>query len=436
MQQSEIQSDTETPANTGNGLFSMVPSKIIEKIVALVADGKADKAEAKLTAIENFSAASRATREASMGIMGYIMSLAPVRAVSTGYLLARMINGDFAREVLATAMRDGTALMPRIADLAADSKGAPVADALLKRLSASMNAATVNGAPMYGPAELLDAHIMKIVERLKQKKRFTKPEVSDYLTLGSFIDEFLRLPTDKRVDHMRTYGPMCLWDVSHVPTFYYACARKLLTASPPTFLTFNSDLFWDTSAATDMTTMFANNSEFRGDLSTWDVRNVTKMTSTFSGAGITDSGIGSWDVRSLEDATRMFSSTLSLSPDLDFSLWNMRNCKKLSFMFLQSAIQDNKIGEWTLHRDANTTDMLRGAASFRGNLLKWEESHRNAASIPPRPSFGTKRTARSAQQAAKTDIRKLFAKALSAQGREQKKEKGEKKEPEATCAMQ
>jgi surface protein len=428
-----MQSDTETPANTGNWL-SMVPSKIIEKIVSLVAGGEEDKAEARLMAIKPFSDASQLTRDASMGIMGYIMSLAPVRAVSTHDLLARMINGDFAREVLAAAMRDGTALMPRIADLAADSKGAPVADALRKRLRESITAATVNGAPMYGPAELLDAHIKKMVERLKQKKRFTKPESAYYL--GDFIEEFLRLPTDKRVDHMRTYGPMCLWDVSHATTFYYVCAAKLLTASPRTLLTFNSDLFWDTSAATDMTTMFVNNSEFRGDLSTWDVRKVTNMVSTFSGAGITDSGIGSWDVRSLEDATRMFASTLSLSPELDFSLWNMRNCKNLSSMFLKSAIADNKIGEWTLRSDANTRDMLRDAASFRGNLLKWEERHKAAAAIPASPRFGTTHSARSAKQTADTDVRKLFAKALSAQGTEQKKEKGEKTEQEATCAMQ
>jgi hypothetical protein len=132
----------------------------------------------------------------------------------------------------------------------------------------------------------------------------------------------------------------------------------------------------------------------------------------------------------------MFAGTLSLSPELDFSLWNMRNCKNLSSMFLKSAIADNKIGEWTLRSDANTRDMLRDAASFRGNLLKWEERHKAAAAIPASPRFGTTHSARSAKQTADTDVRKLFAKALSAQGTEQKKEKGEKTEQEATCAMQ
>jgi surface protein len=351
-----------------------------------------------------------------------------------------MIHPEFAREVMATAESDGTALMPRIADLAADSKGAPVADALLKRLSASIRNATVKGAPMYGPADLLEPHITELMKRLNQNERFQKPPSPTGLfdpALQNFVTSFLMLSTNERLDHMKTYGPMCLWDTSDVTIFFCVCEAKPSPAEPDTCLTFNSDLFWNTSAATTMTMMFHKNTEFRGDLSTWDVSKVQNMASTFNKAGIEDSGIGGWDVQSLEDATRMFENAILLSPNLDFSLWNMQNCKNLSFMFSESKIEDNNIGEWKLHRDANTTDMLRGAASFKGNLLKWEESHRNAASVPPRPSFGTKRTASSAQQSANTDIRKLFAKALSAQGREQGKKKMEKKEPQAgICAVQ
>jgi hypothetical protein len=414
----------------------MVPIRLTEKIVKLIAHGKADKAEAQLKAIKPFSDASHATREASMGIMGYLLSLAPVRAVSTRALLTRMINLAFAAAVLATASRDGTALMPRIADLAASETGVPVADVLLEKLRVSIHDATVNGAPMYGPKDAkLDAHIKEIVERLKRKERFEKPPSSFHpFLLQEFVRSFLLLSADERINHMRTYGPMCLWDVSRVANFSAVCDAKPLTAEPPTYLTFNSDLFWDTSAATNMASMFLRNAEFRGDLSTWDVRNVQRMVSTFSGTGITDSGIGSWDVRSLEDATRMFFNTPLLSPKLDFSLWNMQNCKNLSLMFFKSAIEDNKIGKWILRSDANTTDMLKHAVSFTGDLP------RAAAAVTAMPSFGTTRSVRTvgAQQTADiTDVRKLFAKALSAQGTEQKKEKREKKEPEAgSCAMQ
>jgi hypothetical protein len=451
MSKSKIKSDAQAPANTGNALFSMVPTELWWKIVTLVAAGKASEAEEKLNALKHLSLASKATKKATMSIMGYVISLAPVRAVSTEALLKKMIYPEFAREVMATAENDSTALMPRIADLAADSKGAPVADALLKRLSASIRNATVNGAPMYGPAKLLDAHITEIMKRLKQNERFKKPpfdtyELHDSYELHDFVRTFLMLSADKRIEHMHTYGPMCLWDVSDVTNFYCVCEAQLLTAEPPTYLTFNSDLFWNTSAATTMSHMFHRNTEFRGDLSTWDVRTVKNMTSTFKEAGITNSGIGSWDVRSLEEAPYMFESALFLSRKLDFSLWNMQNCKNLAFMFLKSAIEDNNIGEWTLHRDANTIGMLIDAASFTGNLSKWRERHKDAAkweghnsdaaAVPETQSFGTTRSARTmeAQQTEVTYVRRLFAKALSAQGTEQQKKKEEQEE--RICAVQ
>jgi hypothetical protein len=134
MSKSKIKSDAQAPVRTGNDWFSMLPKELQWEIVSLVAGGRAGKAAQKLKAIKHLSLVSKATQEATMGIMGYILSLAPVRAVSTKALLKKMIYPEFAREVLATAMRDGTALMPRIADLAADSKGAPVADELLGML--------------------------------------------------------------------------------------------------------------------------------------------------------------------------------------------------------------------------------------------------------------------------------------------------------------
>ena len=445
MSKSKIKSDAQAPANTGNALFSMVPTELWWKIVALVADGKASEAEEKLNALKHLSLASKATQKATMSIMGYVISLAPVRAVPTIALLKKMIYPEFAREVMATAESDGTALMPRIADLAADKKGAPVAHALLKGLSVSIRNATVNGAPMYGPAELLDAHITQMVERLKLNVRFKKPPFDTY-ELHDFVRTFLMLSADKRIEHMHTYGPMCLWDVSDVTNFYCVCEAQLLTAEPPTYLTFNSDLFWNTSAAATMSHMFHRNTEFRGDLSTWDVRTVKNMTSTFKEAGITDSGIGSWDVRSLEEAPYMFESALFLSSKLDFSLWNMQNCKNLAFMFFKSAIEDNNIGEWTLRHDANTTGMLIDAASFTGHLSKWRKRHKDAAkweghnsdaaAVPAMQSFGTTRSATTmeAQQTEVTYVRRLFAKALSAQGTEQQKKK--KEQEESICAVQ
>jgi hypothetical protein len=398
--------------STGD-MFSMVPRGLMRKIVFLVSKGMADQVEGKLKALAHFSEASTATREAAMGVMGYVMSLAPVRAVSTSTLLERMSHRDFAAEVVRTALRQSSALMPRIADLAASETGAAVADALHGRLFASIRGATVNGERMYGDDDVaLEGHTTDIIRLLKEK-RFEKPDLRGKINgFQVFIVQFLNLPVPKRIEHMLRHGPMCIWDVSHVANFSFACS--VLNAKGP--VTFHSDLFWETSGARVMNEMFFHNSEFRGDMSTWDVREVRDMDKMFCKAGIEDSGIGSWDVRSLETARHMFTRAMSLSPSLKLSRWNMQHCKDLSFMFSESSITDNQIGTWTLLETARTRGMFEGATKFRGVLSAWLPTHRDVAAAPD-PS---KEAANSfgAVQSQDDLIRGLFADAMNKTGKE------------------
>ena len=186
---------------------------------------------------------------------------------------------------------------------------------------------------------------------------------------------------------MRKYGPMCMWDVSHVKNFSFACSVLHEEEDAP----FNSDLYWDTSSATSMREMFSENREFRGDLSTWDVSKVRDAEKMFCNTRIEDSGIGSWDVRSLVTARGMFTGAVSLRRELNLSRWNVRNCTDLCQMFAGSSITDSGIGKWTLHRDANTFLMLQ-ACAFRGDLSGWHHTKRGmAAARSPPPSFGYRR---------------------------------------------
>ena len=244
----------------------MVPRDLIGEIVLVVANA-ADLAHEKMSAIRPFSEASKRAREATVRVLGYVMSLAPVRAVPTSTLLERMSNRDFAAEVVRSALRQSGALMPRIADLADDRNGALVADALHGKLLASIRGATVNGRSMYADT---DAHTTEIIDRLKRRERFERPYIAGELDLRDFTQHFLHLSMPGRVAHMRKYGPMCMWDVSHVTNFSFACSVLHEEEDAP----FNSDLYWDTSSATSMREMFSENREFRGDLSTWDVSKV------------------------------------------------------------------------------------------------------------------------------------------------------------------
>ena len=406
----------------------MLPRELMSEIVRLVAKGMADRAEAKLSAIRirPFSEASKFTRDAANGIMGYVMSLAPVRAVSTSTLLGRMMHRDFAAEVVATAEMQGSALMPRIADLAADPKGARVADALRGKLIASIRGATVNGERMYGDDDAIERSTDEIIARLKIEQKFEEPDGIKGIHNGleCFTRRFVSLSVPERMKHMLKYGPMCIWDVRHATSFDFACT--VYKGEAP----FHSDLFWDTSDGTSMSGMFLNNGEFRGDLSTWDVSKITAMNKMFQQSGIEDSGIGIWDVSSLESAHHMFTNAMSLRDTLDLSRWNMRSCKNASSMFSSSSITDNKIGTWTLHPNARTHTMFEGA-KFRGDLSRWLPGHRDnaligAIGVSPavaQPSFGAVEAQRSDHQA----IRDIFADALSAQ---------EKEQEASSCAVQ
>ncbi len=65
----------------------------------------------------------------------------------------------------------------------------------------------------------------------------------------------------------------------------------------------------DTSAITDMSDLFKNNTTFNGDISEWDVSSVTNMSSMFSGASAFAQDLESWNVARSVTKTDMFKDT-------------------------------------------------------------------------------------------------------------------------------
>jgi len=377
--------------------INSIPAQLVKQIVLLIADGGVESTENAARAIEALSQASRLTRDVTMGMWAYVMSLAPVRALPTSLLLRWMapsgarsrpgaadsssLGRTLATELEKTARESqSSALMPRIAALAASPHGAFVAAALHAKLVASLSRATVNGEPMYGD-EHVGALATEIIRRLGGGHAFRKTARVSHRTFRGFRDRitsFLRSSRAGRTRHALKYGPMCIWDVSHIEDFSVACCASTAVPKSRDGITFNSDLYWDTSAATDMSDMFRDNGEFKGDLGTWDVSKVTTMTGMFKRAGIADSGIGSWDVGALKNAKKMFGSAPNLSRTLDLSGWNIGECTDLRKMFAGSSVHDSGIGKWTLHPDATANYMFR-YTQFRGNLENWSDSSRDAA---------------------------------------------------------
>ena len=198
----------------------------------------------------------------------------------------------------------------------------------------------------------------------------------------------------KRAELIKKYGPLCLWDVSGITNFEWACRGGFLSVRY-----FSSDLFWDTRSATTMANMFLYNAQFRGYIGTWDVSKVEDMAGMFSSAGIEDSGIGNWNTRSLADTSLMFGGSPNLSAGLDLSRWTFREGCNMLGMFWQSSIVDCGIGEWDVS-SANTERMLEDAGKFTGHRSlkepKWPKEKIDAAQVPPeRPQAGQRMPAAS-----------------------------------------
>jgi surface protein len=384
--------------------FEKVHISLMKQIVRLLVGGE-DSPEGLAEVFKSFNAfakASTLTHEAATDMLGYVMSLASVRALPTRSILTWLPRTGFTEALIETVKAGkSSALMPRIADIAADENAGDVVTAMMWRLIASLKGATVRGEPMYGSDERdIEGLGVATVERMESGKKLlpVREALNENFPLAGFVRNFLNLPVKERLRHTLKYGPMCFWDVSQIDDFTYACRAN-----------FSSDLYWDTSAVRYMKETFQGNTEFNGDLSTWDVSKVTLTDGMFSGSGIVDSGIGFWDLGELRSARSMFEGARKISPKLKLSRWGLDKCTDLSSMFAGSSVTDNGIGEWKLPGDAKTASMLPD--SFRGRLHKWPghlAKSTRAVAGAPRGSFGTLATPPSDEEL----VTNLFAEAV------------------------
>jgi hypothetical protein len=391
-----------------------LPSNLLSLIVRLIAAGNNKEA---LAAIASFASTNRLMRSAKndsakIDIYASILAFAPVRAVPNELILRYMKNETFAIRMVSFVLGEpSTALMPRIAGIARDPNGARLADALHARLVASLRTSTVNGDPMYAALGRLESLATEIVSTLKGAG-FKKIGGSE-IDLGKTVKAFIGLSVEARTEHARVYGPMCIWDVSGTKVFTETCKQFMfdLEDGEVKLGTFNSDLYWDTSAATTMKGMFLLNDEFKGDLSTWDVSHVENMRQMFTSSGIENSGIGSWDVRALQNASRMFEHAIYILPSLYLSGWNIGNCSNMTKMFAGSSVTDNGIARWNLRADAKTDEMF-AHTNFTNPLRSWSKEHRDPSKNPGAPvaaQFG------GSPKSLEENVRDLFASALREQ---------------------
>ena len=113
------------------------------------------------------------------------------------------------------------------------------------------------------------------------------------------------------------------WDVSQVTT---------MSSTFDTATIFNGDIStWDTSACVDMSAMFTAASNFAGDLSLWNTERVVRTNGMFEVTQSFNSNIGSWNVSNVVSMSRMFRETRSFNQDI--SGWDVGQTTAMDSMF-------------------------------------------------------------------------------------------------------
>ncbi len=129
-----------------------------------------------------------------------------------------------------------------------------------------------------------------------------------------------------------------------------------------------------TTAITDMSDMFRDDSYFLGDISEWDTSSVTDMSYMFYQASRFTADISRWDVSSVTNMSNMFNMlTLTAQFNSDISGWNVRSVTNMSDMFWGADAFNADISGWNVSSVRNMDRMFVNARAFNRDLEEWKD---------------------------------------------------------------
>ncbi len=125
----------------------------------------------------------------------------------------------------------------------------------------------------------------------------------------------------------------------------------------------------DTSAITDMSSLFSGDSTFNGDITQWNTSNVTNTGAMFDSATVFNQDIGNWDTGKVTNVTNMF--TLASAFNQDIGDWDMSKVTLMNSMFNSASVFNQDIGDWDVQNVTIIYNMFREARKFDQDLSSW-----------------------------------------------------------------
>jgi surface protein len=142
--------------------------------------------------------------------------------------------------------------------------------------------------------------------------------------------------------------------------------------------TFNQNISsWNTSAVTNMSSMFSLNGAFNQPIGSWNTSAVTDMNNMFSTSNF-NQNIGAWNVSNVTSFTNMFGANYSFNNggSSDINNWTIKNTGTVSMtgMFGDSTF-NQPIGNWNTSAVTNMSLMFRFNTTFNQNIGSWNVSN-------------------------------------------------------------
>lgn len=158
-------------------------------------------------------------------------------------------------------------------------------------------------------------------------------------------------------------GDVSSWDVSNVTDM------SRMFQGVDNLPNFSS---WDVSSVTNMSSMFRNVIDFNEDISLWDVSAVNDMMYMFYGAETFDGDLSLWNVSNVIYMNNMFYGASSFNGDIDS--WNVSNVTTMAQMFENASSFNRDLNSWNVSNVTNMSLMFAGASSFNGDISAWDVS--------------------------------------------------------------
>ena len=161
-----------------------------------------------------------------------------------------------------------------------------------------------------------------------------------------------------------TYGHISDWNTSAVTNMASLFQDKT---------TFNDDISgWDVSSVTDMQDMFKNASAFNQPIGNWNVGSVTTMMNMFRGAAAFNQDIGGWVMSNVTSTIAMFNGASAFNQDIGG--WAVTNVTAMGGMFFGCNYFNKNIGNWDVSSVTDMNGMFYGASVFNQDLGSWNVS--------------------------------------------------------------